>query len=113
MSNDHDDAVRLAEEWLVWSAWAGHITKDTVDAEPSVSEQAQDGIAVADVVSRALLSLSSQLSRYSRIVEAAREWRVGRDRNIVGTAPSGGQRSATGVALIDAVDAFDAAKEQT
>ena len=39
------------------------------------------------------------------VFEAARAWRVGRDRNIIGTAPSGGPRSATGVALIDAVDA--------
>jgi hypothetical protein len=38
------------------------------------------------------------------IVTAARAWRVGRSRDIVGTAPSGGQRSATGAALIDAID---------
>ncbi len=34
---------------------------------------------------------------------------IAKDRNVVGTAPSGGQRSAMGVALIDAVDAAELA----
>lgn len=52
-----------------------------------------------------LVQLRAELARMRPIVDAAIAWRVGRDRNIVGTAPSGGQRSARGVALIEAIDA--------
>lgn len=55
------------------------------------------------------LSRDNDPARSGRLLEVAVLdravlWRQGRDRNIVGTAPAGGQRSATGVALIDAVD---------
>lgn len=41
------------------------------------------------------------------VFAAALVWRDGRDRDRVGTAPPGGQRSESGRALIDAVDVAD------
>jgi hypothetical protein len=54
----------------------------------------------------AIDAANRKLAAFLPVVEAAKAWRIGRDRNVVGTAPSGGQRSATGVALIDALDAL-------
>jgi hypothetical protein len=68
------EALELAREWLTWSAWADRITKDSVGHEPSVSDQAKDGIAVADATSRALIDLAAKCERYERVVEAVREW---------------------------------------
>lgn len=55
-------------------------------------------------LAHAVLRFHAEIERMRPVFEAAKAWRIGRDRNIIGTAPSGGQRSATGVALIDAVD---------
>lgn len=55
---------------------------------------------------RTILDQRAEIQRLRAVVDAALTWRQGRDRDIIGTAPPGGQRSATGVALIDAVDAY-------
>ncbi len=51
-----------------------------------------------------LADLLAELERLRPVYAAALAWRVGRDRDIVGTAPAGGSRSETGRALIDAID---------
>jgi hypothetical protein len=68
------EALELAREWLTWSAWADRITKYSVGHEPSVSDQAKDGIAVADATSRALIDLAAKCERYERVVSLARKW---------------------------------------
>ncbi len=52
----------------------------------------------------------AELEQMRPVVEAAQAWRLHRDRDIVGTAPPGGARSATGIALIDAVDDLNKAR---
>lgn len=60
-----------------------------------------------------IAAIAAALPHLLAVYEAALAWREGRDRNIIGTAPPGGHRSATGVALIDAIDATRDPKELT
>ncbi len=72
-----------------------------------------DAVLFEDPVTRKLRVVCAPLEKARAdvaemrgVVDAAIAWREGRDRSIIGTAPPGGQRSASGVALIDAIDAL-------
>lgn len=67
----------------------------------------EDGRLQNTGVSDHIDAIERKLARIEPVWERAKEWRQGRDRNVTGTAPPGGQRSATGVALIDAIDAAE------
>ncbi len=98
-----DEQMKAAVELKAWAEWL-------IGKRPSAVGYEHD-LSTHEVRDRVELLLT-RLAAADAVVQAAREWRVGRDRNIVGTAPSGGQRSATGVALIDALDALDAAERE-
>lgn len=52
----------------------------------------------------ALAEARADADKMRPVYIAAKAWRPHRHRDVVGTAPLGGQRTETGVALIDAVD---------
>ena len=106
---------QVYEAAIVWRD-ANHALVGMLCVDPRVVAATERARAAATNLLDALnasagVSSRARLARVEGVVQAARAWRVGRDRNIIGTAPAGGQRSATGVALIDAVDNLIAAGE--